>query len=109
MHFQEAWPTETLSKEDIFYYTYGMLHSTDYRELYAESIYKNLPRIPRVKTAADFWAFSHAGRELGDLHVNYETVEPYPVTIKQGDLRLVDIKSPEALYRVTKWAFGKAG
>jgi predicted helicase len=108
-HFQEAYPGETIAKEDLFYYVYGLLHSQDYRAKYADNLSKELPRIPRVKTAADFWAYRHAGRELGDLHVNYETVEPYPVTIKQGDLRLADIKNPEAFYRVTKWAFGKNG
>lgn len=108
-HFQDAYPGETITKEDLFYFVYGLLHSEDYRAKYADNLSKELPRIPRVKTAADFWAFSRAGRELGDLHVNYDTVEPYPVTIKQGDLRLADIKNPEAFYRVTKWAFGKAG
>jgi len=108
-NFQDAYPGETITKEDLFYYVYGLLHSEDYRAKYADNLSKELPRIPRVKTAADFWAFSRAGRELGDLHVNYETVEPYPVTIKQGDLRLADIKNPEAFYRVTKWAFGKTG
>lgn len=108
-HFQDAYPGEKIAKEDLFYYVYGLLHSEDYRAKYADNLTKELPRIPRVKTAVDFWAFSRAGRELGDLHVNYETVEPYPVTIKQGDLRLADIKNPEAFYRVTKWAFGKAG
>ena len=108
-HFQDAYPGETITKEDLFYYVYGLLHSEDYRAKYADNLSKELPRIPRVKTAADFWAFSRAGRALGDLHVNYETVEPYPVTIKQGDLRLADIKNPQAFYRVTKWAFGKSG
>lgn len=108
-HFHDAYPSETITKEDLFYYVYGLLHSEDYREMYADNLSKELPRIPRVKTAADFWAFSRAGRELGDLHVNYETVEPYPVTIKQGDLRLADIKNPEVFYCVTKWAFGKNG
>ena len=108
-HFQDAYPGETITKEDLFYYVYGLLHSEDYRAKYADNLSKELPRIPRVKTAADFLAFSRAGRELGDLHVNYETVDPYPVTIKQGDLRLANIKNPEAFYRVTKWAFGKNG
>jgi len=108
-HFQDAYPGETITKEDLFYYVYGLLHSEDYRAKYADNLSKELPRIPRVKTAANFWAFSRAGRTLGDLHVNYETVEPYSVTIKQGDLRLADIKNPEAFYRVTKWAFGKNG
>jgi predicted helicase len=108
-HFQDAYPGETITKEDLFHYVYGLLHSEDYRAKYADNLSKELPRIPRVKTVADFWAFSRAGRTLGDLHVNYETVEPYPVTIKQGDLRLADVKNPEAFYRVTKWAFGKSG
>ncbi|WP_114965592.1 DEAD/DEAH box helicase [Alkalilacustris brevis] len=108
-HFQDAYPGETITKEDLFYYVYGLLHSEDYRAKYADNLSKELPRIPRVKTAAGFWAFSRAGRELGDLHVNYETVEPYPVTYKQGDPRTWVIKDPEAFYRVTKWAFGKSG
>ena len=108
-HFQDAYPGETITKEDLFYYVYGLLHSEDYRAKYADNLSKELPRIPRVKTAADFWAFSRAGRELGDLHVNYETVETYPVTYKQGDPRTWVIKDPEAFYRVTKWAFGKSG
>jgi len=108
-HFQDTYPGHTITKEDLFYYIYGLLHSEDYRTEYADNLSKELPRIPRVKTAADFWAFSRAGRLLGDLHVNYESVEPFPVTIKQGDLRLADIKNPEDFYRVTKMRFGGSG
>ena len=109
-HFQGAYLGETITKEDVFYYVYGLLHSEDYRTKYADNLSKELPRIPRVKNAADFWAFSRAGRTLGALHVNYESVEPYPVTIKQGDLRTAVIKDPEAFYRVTKMRFaGKRG
>jgi predicted helicase len=49
---------EAISKEDLFYYVYGLLHSPDYRERYADNLGKELPRIPCVKTASDFWAFS---------------------------------------------------
>jgi predicted helicase len=76
-HFQSAYPGEKLTKEDLFYYVYGLLHSPDYRERYADNLAKELPRIPRVKTGADFWAFSQAGRALADLHINYETVPMY--------------------------------
>jgi len=85
-----------------YYYIYGLLHSVDYRERYKNNLSKELARIPAVKTAQDFWAFSNAGRILGDLHVNYETVEPYPVVIKEGDLRLADIPDPEKFYRIKK-------
>lgn len=90
-------------QEDLFYYVYGLLHSPDYRERYADNLSKELPRIPRVKTAADFWAFSQAGRALADLHLNYETVQPYPLTI--------DPKGPltDADYRVEKMKFAKKG
>ena len=66
-----------LTKEDIFYYIYGILHSPEYRERFAANLKKELPRIP---LAEDFRAFSIAGRKLADLHLNYETIEPWPLT-----------------------------
>lgn len=102
-HFQSAYSDETLTKEDLFYYIYGLLHSPDYRERYADNLNKELPRIPRVKTARDFWAFSQAGRELGELHVNYEDVPMYPgAKIDTGNKPLTD-----ADYRVEKMKYGK--
>ncbi|WP_312247065.1 DEAD/DEAH box helicase [Stutzerimonas nitrititolerans] len=102
-HFQTAYPGEQISKEDLFYYVYGILHSPDYRERYADNLSKELPRIPAVKKATDFWAFSNAGRALADLHLNYETVEPYPLTIEaKGTLTDAD-------YRVEKMKFAKKG
>lgn len=106
-HFTAAYPGEAITKDDIFYYTYGLLHSEDYRRRFADNLTKELPRIPCVKKAADFWAFVEAGRRLGDLHVGYEAVEPYPVTIKQGDLSLAHIDDPVKFFRVEKMAYGK--
>ncbi|WP_374393447.1 type ISP restriction/modification enzyme [Tabrizicola sp.] len=106
-YFQAAYPGETITKDDIFYYTYGLLHSEDYRRRFADNLTKELPRIPCVKQAADFWAFVQAGRALGDLHVGYETIEPYPVTLKQGDLSLASIDDSVKFFRVEKMAFGK--
>lgn len=100
-HFQSAYPGETISKEDLFYYVYGILHSPDYRERYADNLSKELPRIPRVRTAKDFWHFSKAGRDLAALHLNYETVDKYPLTIQtKGPLTDAD-------YRVEKMKFAK--
>lgn len=97
-HFQEAYLGEQISKEDIFYYVYGLLHSQEYRDRYADNLSKELPRIPRVKNAEGFWGFSNAGRELANWHLNYETIEPYKATVEeQGD------KSDKvAFYRVEK-------
>ncbi|MBD9475206.1 DEAD/DEAH box helicase [Achromobacter sp. ACM01] len=102
-NFQKHYRTSTLTKEDIFYYVYGILHSPEYREKYASDLKKVLPRIPY---APDFSAFSHAGRKLADLHLNYETVEPWPVQVDakdKGDLN--DL----AYYRVEKMRFGSLG
>ncbi|MDD2720921.1 MAG: DEAD/DEAH box helicase family protein [Gallionella sp.] len=103
-HFQSVYHGEQISKEDVFYYVYGLLHSPDYRERYADNLSKELPRIPRVKTTADFWAFSKAGRKLAELHLNYETVEKYPLQVQGGGLLLTD-----ADYRVEKMKYGKNG
>lgn len=78
-HFQSTYPDNSISKEDLFYYIYGLLHSEEYREKYADNLMKQLPRIPRAKTYQDFSAFSNAGRKLAQLHLNYETVATYPV------------------------------
>ena len=67
-----------VSKEDIFYYVYGFLHSPDYRTTYANDLKKMLPRLPLVEAATDFWAFNHAGRHLADVHVGYEQVPAHP-------------------------------
>jgi predicted helicase len=103
-HFQAAYPGETFGKEDLFYYVYGLLHSPNYRARYADNLTKELPRIPAVKGTTDFWAFSQAGRDLAELHLNYETVKPFPVNIETvgGTLSPAD-------YRVEKMRYGNKG
>lgn len=74
-----------ISKEDVFYYVYGILHSKEYRETFTFDLRKSLPRIPIVETAVEFKAFMEAGRKLAALHLNYEQVEPcsqVTITIK---------------------------
>jgi predicted helicase len=107
LHFQAAYPTETISKEDLFYYIYGLLHSEDYKAKYADNLTKELPRIPAVKQAADFWHFSTAGRELAELHVNYETQAKYPVTLDCGSRKLAELQDKD--FYVTKMKFASKG
>ena len=90
---------KNVTKEDIFYYVYGFLHSNEYRETFANDLKKMLPRLPLVEEVKDFWAFSNAGRKLADLHLNYETVAPFEDTKVSGD----DGK----FYTVDKMRFGK--
>ena len=70
---REKYRTNAITKEDIFYYVYGFLHSEEYRKQFAADLKKMLPRLPLVENAVDFKAFSEAGRKLADLHLNYES------------------------------------
>lgn len=65
--------TRALTREDIFYYIYGVLHSEEYRTRFADDLRKALPRIPIVERLEDFMAFSKAGRQLAEMHLHYES------------------------------------
>ena len=64
--------SKAITKEHIFYYVYGLLHSKQYRERFADDLKKSLPRIPIVDSVQDFMSFYKSGKELADLHLNYE-------------------------------------
>ncbi len=100
-----------VTKEDIFYYVYGFLHCPNYRETFANDLKKMLPRLPLVEKAEDFWAFSQAGRELADLHLNYEQVAASKEVVIDTHSMLpgMEAESEEQLYRVTQMKFGKNG
>jgi predicted helicase len=98
--FRAACKDAKIGKEDIFYYVYGVLHSPEYKTRFAADLKKMLPRIP---FAADFWAFSRAGRDLAKIHLNYETARPYAVKEEKSELALDESK----LYLVEKMRFGK--
>ena len=101
--FQDAY-SDQVSKDDVFFYCYGLLHAKDYRDRYAADLKKLLPRIPLV---VDAQPFIDAGRELAELHLNYETVDPYPLAgledLFAGD---GDAHSYER-YQVEKMRYGK--
>ena len=69
-----------LTDDDVLYYVYGILHSSDFRSAFETNLKKERPRVPILSSRALFDAFAEAGRELCDFHVGYETVEPYPLT-----------------------------
>lgn len=77
--------SRTITKEHIFYYVYGLLHSKQYRERFADDLKKSLPRIPIVDNVQDFMAFYKAGKELADLHLNYEQGINEQITGQDGD------------------------
>lgn len=93
-----------VTREDIFYYVYGILHAPDYRTTFAADLKKSLPRLPLVESPDDFWAFSRAGRSLAELHLGYEHVEPYAGCHTVNSTTSED----DAInYRVEKMRFGK--
>ena len=77
--------SHAITKEHIFYYVYGQLHSKQYRERFADDLKKSLPRIPIVDNVQDFMAFYKAGKELADQHLNYEQGINVQATGQDGD------------------------
>ncbi|MFI1013931.1 DEAD/DEAH box helicase [Streptomyces sp. NPDC020965] len=101
--YRKVYAKPSLTKDDVFYYIYGLLHSPQYRERFAADLRKSLPRIPKVR---DFRGFADAGRKLADLHIKYEQAQPYKgiVETPTGD---ISAAPPSELYRVTKMKIPK--
>ena len=92
----------SITKDDVFFYVYGVLHSPDYCDKYAADLKKMLPRIPLVEDARPF---IEAGRGLSDTHLGYESAIPYAI---DG----LDVDGPEGdaaydFFRVEKMRFGR--
>ncbi|WP_061961097.1 DEAD/DEAH box helicase [Demequina flava] len=101
------WYGDDVTKDDIFAFIYGFLHSPDYRTRFAADLKRSLPRIPRIG-ATQFPAFRDAGEQLLDLHIRYEDVDPYPLVIEGLPEGLEGDGLYEAL-RVQKMKYGKQG
>lgn len=98
------------TKEDLFYYIYGLLHSREYCEKYADNLSKQLPRIPAVKNFDDFMLFSQSGRKLADIHINYEQCKKHPLTIEYLGKEIKSLhEMPEQDLLVEKMKFPKNG
>lgn len=97
--YRAIYNDQGIEKEDIFFYVYGLLHSEEYKTNYKSDLAKQLPKIPHVK---DFWGFSAAGRQLSDLHINYESVDPFPIT----EVSRSEVGSDFDFYRIRKLSFG---
>lgn len=104
--YREHYGDAGITKEDIFFYVYALLHHPEYRERYQDDLKKMLPHIPR---AAGFHTYASVGRELADLHVNYERVEPYPSVQEEASLHAP--ADPWERYRIgeRKMRFPKLG
>ena len=74
-----------ISKEDIFYYVYGFLHNEDYKKEFEADLNKLIPRLPLVDDYKTFKIYSDIGRELANLHLNYENIERDSNIIVEGE------------------------
>ena len=72
--FRAHYRNNTITKWDIFHYTYALLHHPTYRKRYQANLKRDLPRLPY---AQDFWKFAKAGRRLGEIHIGYEDAAEY--------------------------------
>lgn len=91
-----------ITGDDIFHFVYGKLHDPAYRTKYAADLKKMLPHIETPSSRAEFDKFAAAGQELMDLHVGYESVEPWPLDIQvKGD------ESDRETWRVLKMRWAK--
>lgn len=74
-----------ITKEDIFFYVYGFLHLPKYRQEFSADLKKSLPRLFLVDEPKVFWQISKAGRDLADIHLNYENQKAPEGVIIEGD------------------------
>jgi predicted helicase len=72
-HYQDP----TITKIDIFRYTYAVLHNPGYRSKYELNLKREFPRLPYYE---NFQKWVNWGKQLMELHINYETVTPYNLT-----------------------------
>ena len=95
--FHDHYGDATITKWDVFYYVYGVLHHPGYREKFADNLKRELPRIP---FAPDFRAFASAGKQLARLHLEYEDLEPY-------ELQWIESDDAPLSYRVERMKLSK--
>ena len=75
--FQTHYNDKDIKKIDIFHYTYAVLHNPIYQQKYEQNLKRDFPRIPFYD---NFLQWVTWGKQLMELHINYETINPYPLT-----------------------------
>ncbi len=97
--FRSHYASESITKEAIFYYVYGVLHDPKYRKTYSENLKRDFPRLPFHE---NFEKWSEKGKKLMDLHLNYDNLEPYP--LKRKDLQLPQNQQAKVKLKADKLA-----
>ena len=103
LKFQKHYQDKKISKWCVFYFVYGLLHSPEYKNRFAADLKKVLPRLPFLKEKIkNFWDFSRIGKELAELHLNYEDAKEYALTEEKSEKT-----ESENYYKVEKMRFSK--
>jgi predicted helicase len=93
--FTKQYGTKKIKKEDIFHYVYAVLHNPSYRKKYELNLKREFPRIPFY---TDFFKWAKWGKQLMEIHINYETAKPF--TLKQTTTD--ELTEPKAKLKAVK-------
>jgi predicted helicase len=93
---------KSVTKEDVFYYVYGVLSSPEYVRRFKNELRKESPRVPMLSEFTDYVQF---GRKLSELHLNYENLSNDSLKVEINQ----QITDEKKLYRVEKIRFGQGG
>ena len=107
--FRRHYQDDSINKDDIWHYIYGVMHAPDWRQRYRIDLKKSWPRIP---LASDFKAFIGAGQQLMGLHINYEMAPEYPLKVEplsrqEALIQVLDDEDRADRYRFIKLRWGK--
>ncbi len=100
--FRRHYGDNSITEEEIFYYIYAIFHHKGYLEKYKNSLTKEAPRIA---LSEDFKELSTLGKELGELHLNYESGEMHTSV----EYNLLENAEVEGYYDVVKMKKDKKG
>lgn len=90
--FTDHYKDKNIKKEDIFNYTYAVLHNPVYREKYELNLKREFPRLPFYK---NFWQWAKWGKALMELHINYEEAKPFKLNLTHSEAIIKELKKPK--------------
>ena len=82
--YRKYYSDKKITKKDIFYYVYGMLHHSGYKQKFMNNLSRELPHIPMAR---NFWKFSNIGKKLTDLHLNFDTGNKYDLGKPKNNIK----------------------
>ncbi len=96
--FRRHYKDNAITEEEIFYYIYAIFHHKGYLKKYKNSLAKE---VPRIALSEDFKELSMLGKELGELHLNYESGEMH-TSVEYTTLMNAEIEGYYDVVKMTK-------